>query len=481
MFFPWSKNRQRQKILSERFPDAWTGYLTRNVRHYSFVQPREKIKIQAVVSVLVAEKNWEGGSGFIVTDEMKVTVAAQAAVLTLGLDEPYYFDRVRSIILYPAAFVHPKKFPGHDPLMGVPIHGEAWHPSPIILSWQDVFQSGQNATKGNNLVFHEFAHHLDGLNGDMDGTPPLDREQLPDWYRVTEAEYLRLVGNARRQEVSLLDYYGASNRTEFFAVAVECFFEQPHAMRQQHPELYGVLQNFFRQDPAQWLPDANKFSPLPSGEGLGVRASGVSRPGVRDDQDFEEKKCGRNQTPQSAARTTEKSGDPFTQAVLHLNAGRYGQAEQAASDALQCDPEDDEAYSLRASARVHLRCFPAALDDANEAIRLNPGSDDAYRARAAALIGLHREESAQRDLDRVLDSSENDAEAYYLRGLVWSALGDLKRAVSDFSYSLALRPLSADALYHRGLALQKLGRAKDAEADLQKALQLDPEVAHRTY
>jgi MtfA peptidase len=476
MFFAWRKNRRRQEILSERFPLDWSEHLVRNVRHYSFVQPREKARMQAVVAVLAAEKHWEGGSGFAVTDEMKITVAGQAAVLTLGLDEPYYFDRVRSIILYPAAFKHSEKFPGYDPLMGVRLSGEAWPRSPIILSWQDVLQSGRNAAQGNNVVFHEFAHHLDGLDGDMDGTPPLAREQLIDWYRVTEAEYLRLVGNARRQEVSLLNYYGASNRTEFFAVAVECFFEQPNAMRKQHAELYGVLQDFFHQDPAQWLPDANKNPPLPLGEGSGVRGRGV-----KSDRDSEEKKCGQCSAPESAASDAEDSDVSFTQAVLHLNAGRYDQAEQAASDALQYDPEDDEAYALRASAYVHLGNFPAALDDANEAIRLNPDSDDAYRARAAALIGLHCEKSAQRDLDRVLDNSENDAEAYYLRGLVWSALGDPKRAVSDFTDSLALRPLSADALYHRALALQKLGRAKDAEADLQKALQLDPEVAHRTH
>ena len=105
--------------------------------------------------------------------------------------------------------------------------------------------------------YMSFAHYLDGLDGDVDGTPPsAGREQEQTWYRVTEAEYRRLVGQARRKEVTLLDHYGASNRAEFFAVASECFFEQPQAMRREHEELYGVLRDFYRQDPAQWLPDA---------------------------------------------------------------------------------------------------------------------------------------------------------------------------------------------------------------------------------
>ena len=51
----------------------------------------------------------------------------------------------------------------------------------------------------------------------------LPPEQEPAWYRVAEAEYLRLVGSAQRHEATLLDQYGATNRVEFFAVATEYF------------------------------------------------------------------------------------------------------------------------------------------------------------------------------------------------------------------------------------------------------------------
>ncbi|MBN2581364.1 MAG: zinc-dependent peptidase [Pirellulales bacterium] len=469
MFFSWLKHRRRQNLLAELFPPTWLKILQQNVRHYPLLPSDKQAMMQAVVRILVAEKNWEGGSGFIVTEEMKVTVAGQAAVLVLGLDEPYYFDRVQSIILYPTAYLHPSKYQGLFLLPDRPIMGEAWPRSPIILSWHHVLQCGQNADRGRNVVLHEFAHHVDGLDGDMDGTPPLEKGQMKNWYRVTEAEYLGLVGNARRDEVSLLDHYGASDRAEFFAVATECFFEQPHALQQRHPELYGVLRDFYRQDPATWIPDANLNPPLPLGEGSGVRADRCS----------DRKRNRRCQTTESTVSNSGSADALFAEAYLLANDGRYDQAEQLASQVIRFNPTDDEAYALRALARVKQGDFRAALDDADQALHLRPDSLDALRSRAAACIGLHRYEPAKDALDEVLHCSENDAEAYYLRGLAWTGLDNLKRAVSDFSLSLALAPLSADAHYHRAVALQKLGRAEDAEADYQKALQLDPQVVRR--
>jgi hypothetical protein len=195
MFF-WQKKQRRQKILSEPFPAAWIGYLTENVRHYPLLERSMQLMVQAVVLVFAAEKNWESGQrDFEITDEMKATVAGQAALLVLGQDEPYYFDRVQSIILNPGTFQNP--FRMHNDFTIVPrrvsLAGQAWYHSPIILSWQNVVQCGRNSANGMNVVLHEFAHYLDGLDGSYDGTPPLNGQLEKTWYRVTEAEYLRLV------------------------------------------------------------------------------------------------------------------------------------------------------------------------------------------------------------------------------------------------------------------------------------------------
>ena len=258
MFFSWLKNRRRKTLLAEPFPRPWLAWLHGNVRHYQYLERQKQAMMCQIVQVFVAEKTWFGGNGFSVTDEMKVTVAGQAAVLALGMEEPYYFDRVQSVILYEGPYEHPVQWRGPSGVIAerVPVLGEAWYRGPIVLSWREVLLDGRDASSGRNVVLHEFAHHIDGLDGGVDGSPPLvGREQHQRWYRVTEMEYRHLVRQARRNEVSLLDHYGASNRAEFFAVATECFFEQPHAMQARHAELYGVLRDFYRQDPADWLPD----------------------------------------------------------------------------------------------------------------------------------------------------------------------------------------------------------------------------------
>ncbi len=244
--------------MAEPFPAAWIEYLESNVRHYTYLKPPQQDRLQKIVQVFVAEKYWTGTGGLTLTDEMKVTVAAQASLLALGLDEPYFFDRVLSVILYPSSYALPRHSQEGSLIIyeNVPVAGEAWYRGPIILSWKDVLACGRNAEEGRNVTLHEFAHHLDGLDGEVDGVPPLAPDQERRWYRVTEAEYGQLVRSTRRHEATLLDQYGATNYVEFFAVATECFFEQPHAMKRRHRELYAILRDFYRQDPADWLPDA---------------------------------------------------------------------------------------------------------------------------------------------------------------------------------------------------------------------------------
>jgi Mlc titration factor MtfA (ptsG expression regulator) len=375
MIFSWLKNRRRKQVLSEPFPTSWRDHLGSNVRHYQYLTPGQRAMVEQVVQVFVAEKRWVGGAGMEVTDEMKVTVAGQAAILVLGLEEPYYFDRVQSLILYQGAYQHPARRYGWIVHEGAPILGEAWRPGPIVLSWRKVLESGRNASDGGNLTVHEFAHYLDGLDGEVDGVPPLaGHEQERTWYRVTEAEYLRLLGQARRNEVTLLDHYGASNHAEFFAVASECFFERPQAMQREHAELYGVLRDFYRQDPAQWLPDA-----IISSHGAHSRASARRRASAEDDR--------KNRL------AVLRSGNTDTLFILsdeYFDEGRYRLAAAAATRMIRLNRRDAEAYQQRALARVRLGRYRKALADCKRALRCDPDDWETYRVRGAAYLGLRK-------------------------------------------------------------------------------------------
>ena len=258
MFLSWLRQRRRQRLLREPFPHEWRRVLSERVRHYQFLNSQQIERLEGFVQVVTAEKDWAGGGGFQLTDEIKVAVSGYAGVMTLGLPEPYYFDRLKTIIVYPGAYMpHESRYSRYQQVNPfTPRLGESLHRGPVVLSWAEI-AGNERRRPGNNLVIHEFAHHVDGLDGTVDGSPPIvGREKERTWYRVTEQEFERLRNEAIRGEATLLDRYGASNRAEFFAVSSECFFERPHALRDRHPELYRVLADLYCQDIAAWLPDA---------------------------------------------------------------------------------------------------------------------------------------------------------------------------------------------------------------------------------
>jgi len=255
--FEWWHERVRDKILEAPFPPAWEEIIARNVGHYARLTEDERARLHDLTQVFVAQKTWEGCGGLELTDEMRVTIAAQACLLVLELPHRMYRD-VESILVYPSAVVRPEQAQGVfvrsiDLLASGPValHGEAHRGGPVVLAWDRVLRDGKRPNDGHNLVYHEFAHKLDMLDGSADGTPPLhDREALAAWAKACEAAFLELRAKAERGAPTLLDSYGATNEAEFFAVATEHFFDRPQSLREHLPALYDVLKTFYRQDPA---------------------------------------------------------------------------------------------------------------------------------------------------------------------------------------------------------------------------------------
>ena len=235
------------------FPPAWDNVLRTNVRIFDSLTAEERAQVRDYIRVFVAEKHWEGCGGLEMTDEVRVTIAGLVAILVLGLAEQY-FTRVLSILVYPTAYVAPGKTMAK---VGVVLEGdsaragEAWYRGPVILSWDEVLAGGRQETHGRNVVFHEFAHQLDMLNGqNVDGTPPMEsQEQYQRWVEVLGTDYRHLVDACEHGHSTLLDCYGATSLAEFFAVATEVFFTRPHAFEHRHPKLYAILGEFYRQNP----------------------------------------------------------------------------------------------------------------------------------------------------------------------------------------------------------------------------------------
>jgi Mlc titration factor MtfA (ptsG expression regulator) len=213
----------------------------------------ERDRLIELTEVLVRELRWEASQGFDVDDDMKVAVSSHAALLVLGFDDGLdsYLD-VTSVIVHPSTIVRTgDRHVGFGLFTADPDFyiGEAHHKGPVLISWDAASSQARNPRFGENVLFHEFAHRLDMLDGVSNGTPPLgDPDALRAWIDVCSASLHRL---RVQEEPSVLRSYAATNPSEFFAVATEVFFTRPSALREEDPKLYDVLRTFFRQDPAR--------------------------------------------------------------------------------------------------------------------------------------------------------------------------------------------------------------------------------------
>lgn len=254
MLFQWMKNRRRRKLAGEPFPPDWLKIVQTNCRHFATLDPGERTRLLRDIRWFVSEKSIEVSVGLVLTDEMRVTVAAHASLLGLGFPDPP-FDRLQSVILQPEVYVGTKIV---RDISGLELHsqdariGETSRNGPVLLSWKDVVRQCRDEPDGRNVILHEFAHLLDMVDGDVDGIPPMDsEEEFRTWKDVTRNEYRRLVNQSQLGRRTLLDQYGATSEVEFFAVASETFFEQPFELKVLHPRLYDVLKSFYKQDPAK--------------------------------------------------------------------------------------------------------------------------------------------------------------------------------------------------------------------------------------
>lgn len=216
----------------------------------------ERARLERLITAFLLDRRFEAANGFAITDEVRVLVAAQASLLVLGFDlgpriDPY--AQVGPIIVHRGTvMLDGRRSVGatgsgleSDDRMAV--DGQAHHRGPVLLAWSTLAYEARHPTRGRNVVLHEFAHQLDMLDGVVDGTPPIpEHARRQRFVDVCDNVYRRV----RRHDDPVLRDYAGTDPGEFFAVATETFFTRPVELRDEHPELYAVLADFYGQDPA---------------------------------------------------------------------------------------------------------------------------------------------------------------------------------------------------------------------------------------
>jgi Mlc titration factor MtfA (ptsG expression regulator) len=270
---------RRRRDEAAGFPEPWRRIIALRLAAWRRLDLSERARLEDLVLGLLGGKRWTAANGFELDDEVMVTVAAHAALLVLGdglgLD---CYRNVTSIEVHASTIEI--RGPQHTGLPGglmfdgtTSLLGRAEFRGPVSLAWDAVLRDVRHPQRGHNVVFHEFAHALDMLDGAVDGTPPLTRPDIARWVEVCLAEYTALRRGHQpdpdRPAVEIaadggpivhgeiLAPYAATSPGEFFAVATETFFTRPVALRGHKPALYGVLAGFYRQDPAARRPETS--------------------------------------------------------------------------------------------------------------------------------------------------------------------------------------------------------------------------------
>ena len=250
---PLLRKWRRARVAREPFPSAWRAILRKRFGYYRLLTAAEQRRLQRLVSLFLVEKRFEGCAGLVITDEIRVTIAAQACLLLLNREGDLY-PGLETILVYPNTYVAPDLFVDE---LGI-VHegeehraGEAWSRGSLVLAWEEVQRDAAHFRDGYNVTLHEFAHQLDQQDGTFNGAPPLaQRAHYRSWSRTLMREYRALQQAAERGEPTVIDQYGATDPAEFFAVVTEAFFTEPQALRANHPALYRELRRFYRQAPA---------------------------------------------------------------------------------------------------------------------------------------------------------------------------------------------------------------------------------------
>jgi len=240
----------RQILRRNAIPHHIWHSATRHIAVLRGLDAVQMAHLRELTTWFLHSKSINGVQGLDVTLPMRVAVAAQACLLILNLDVDY-FDNWVEVILYPGAFRV-----NHEQMDAIGlVHneasvltGESWLRGPVVLSWDDVERDSYHEHAGHNVVLHEFAHKLDGLNGVMNGMPPLRRGMSRKrWAEDWSAAYDTLCRQVAAGKSAFINPYAATSPAEFFAVVSEYFFTAPDILKKCCPGVHRQLTLFYLQ------------------------------------------------------------------------------------------------------------------------------------------------------------------------------------------------------------------------------------------
>lgn len=233
-------------------PELWRR-LQRRVSWIAALDPDRDLRLQALTARFLQQKTITPVAGLELDATQRATLASLCCLplLEFGGEGLHGWSQ---LIVYPDAF---RVNRSHVDAAGV-LHqwddaliGESWDSGPLILSWADVEADLDAPDAGFCVAVHEMAHKLDGLDGVLDGTPPLPHAWQRQWARDFQSAYDGFVAAVEAGRDTGIDAYAAEAPEEFFAVCSEYHFSDPRALAHALPGVAAHLARFYGPSPMQ--------------------------------------------------------------------------------------------------------------------------------------------------------------------------------------------------------------------------------------
>lgn len=207
---------ERQEILKEKFP------------YYKNLSQNARSEFRRRVHHFLINKEFISSDGIEVTEEMKVMIAATSIQLLFGR-EAYYLSCFDKINITATDVTNLNAFR---------------NTRQIEICWETFAAGYSSMTDGYNPGLKIMAMAL-SLEYQFSQTGIFNRHTFKTFdnlYKVQAEKYIQS-GKSKYKNYNQVD------RDEYFAVAVEYFFERPEHFNAHQPEMYRALSKLLRQDP----------------------------------------------------------------------------------------------------------------------------------------------------------------------------------------------------------------------------------------
>ncbi len=234
-----TRYRRRRAVVAVGLPEVRRAQLEDRVAFYRRLSAGGRARFEADVAIFLAEQRIVGPQASVVPEDIKLLIAAAAAMLGHGRPD-WEWPTTRDIIVHVTNFNEDYEPGDHHTIAGM-VHAQG----PMLLSRKQV-RFGFKKSDGQNVAVHELAHVLDLADGYADGTASF-WGSFPGWEALVKS---RLKKVRRGGRDAPLRAYAGTNEAELFAVAVEAFFETPDKLRARDPALFTALVAVFNLDPS---------------------------------------------------------------------------------------------------------------------------------------------------------------------------------------------------------------------------------------